>query len=278
MVKHPPPKGGGPLGTAIGSPGSSANDPVAVWGPMVRECPQRVGEARTSQSTESQQDEGSNMDTSETLKEILKSPGLAAFSRIRYVGTLMTEEKQGHFLKALFKVAVEARESGSIDALADLLEEWEAKGLALAGARARAPQVEGIPWASLRVSLRQAKLAIVTTGGFYVEGQKPYETDGPEGLGDWSFRAIPKSVSRDQLRLAHLHYDLSGPRQDPNCVLPLDRFQELEREGVIGRLADANYSFMGYIQRPEQLMSETAPEVARLLKADDVDAVFLTST
>ncbi|MBI3953869.1 MAG: hypothetical protein HY330_05090, partial [Chloroflexi bacterium] len=170
------------------------------------------------------------MDTSEVLKEVLKSPGLAAFSRIRYVGALMTEEEQVRFLKALFSAAVETRESGSVDGLADLLEEWEAKGLALAGARARAPQVEGIPWASLRLPLRQAKLALVTTGGFYLEGQQPYQTDGPEGLGDWSYRPIPKTVPRDQLRVAHLHYDLAGPRQDPNCVFPLDRFRELEQE------------------------------------------------
>lgn len=218
------------------------------------------------------------MDSSEVLKEILKSPALAAFSRIRYVGTLMTAEEQGRFLKALFTTAVEAREKGSMDTLADLLEEWEARGLALAGARARAPQVEGIPWTSLRVPLPQAKVALVTTGGFYVEGQKPYETDGPEGLGDWSYRAIPRATPRDQLRIAHLHYDLSGPRQDVNCVFPLDRFAELEQEGLIGRLAETSYSFMGFIQRPEQLMAETAPEVARLLKADGVDAVFLTAT
>ena len=143
---------------------------------------------------------------------------------------------------------------------------------------ARAPEVGATPWTQLAIPVNQAKFALVTTGGFYVEGQEPFETDGPENQGDWSFRAIPKDTTRDQIHVSHIHYDLSGPREDINCVFPLDRFAELEREGVIGSLADTNYSFMGFIQRPDLLVSETAPEVARRLKEDGVDAVFLTPT
>jgi hypothetical protein len=218
------------------------------------------------------------MDTGEVLKEILAAPRDAAFSRIRYVGTTMGQEEQVQFLRRLFLAAVQAREACSVAALADLLEEWEEKGVTLAGERARTPEVGPTPWSLLRVPVRQAKFALVTTGGFYVEGQEPYQTDGPEGLGDWSFRPIPRDTPRERIRVTHAHYDLSGPRKDINCVFPLDRFVELEREGVIGRLADTNYSFMGYIQRPELLVSETAPEVARRLKAEGVDAAFLTST
>ncbi len=76
----------------------------------------------------------------------------------------------------------------------------------------------------------------------------------------------------------HLHYDLSGPKEDRNCVFPIDRAEELVKDGVIGSLADTYYSFMGFIQEPEILAKETAPEVARLLKADGVDAVVLTAT
>ncbi len=218
------------------------------------------------------------MDTKELLQDILGVPRTAAFSRIRYVGTLMEEEEQAQFLKSLFQAAVEARENGTTDSLADLLEEWEEKGMALAGSRARAPEVDAPPWTALRVPINQAKIALVTTGGFYAEGQEPYETDGPEGLGDWSFRAIPKDTPRNRIKIAHVHYDLSGPQEDINCVFPVDRFAELEQEGVIGELSPTLYSFMGFIQRPDLLMSDTAPEAARRMKAEGVDAVFLTST
>ena len=218
------------------------------------------------------------MELQEVLREVLKHPNTAAFSRIRYVRNIMSEEEQQQFLNGLFVKAVEARESGSADPLWDYLEEWEERGVEMAGQRARAPEVGPPPWATLRVPISQAKLAVVTTGGFYVEGQEPYETDGPENLGGWSFREIPKDTPQEKLKVAHLHYDLSGPREDPNCVFPLDRFIELEREGIIGELADTNYSFMGFIQRPDLLSTETAPDMARRLKADGVDAVLLTST
>ena len=217
-------------------------------------------------------------DNKELLREILRAPGRAAFSRIRYVRSQMSEEEQVQFLQELYVAAVEAREAGSVDALADLLEGWEEEGVARAGAQARALELGETPWTPLSIPINKAKFAVVTTGGFYVEGQQPYETDGPEGQGDWSFRPIPKDTPRDRINVTHLHYDLSGPREDINCVFPLDRFVELEREGVIGELAEVNYSFMGYIQRQDLLMSETAPEVARRLKADGVDAVVLTST
>ena len=126
--------------------------------------------------------------------------------------------------------------------------------------------------------IREAKVALVTTGGFYLKTQEPYETDGPENLGDWSFRAIPRTTPANEMNVTHLHYDLSGPKEDRNCVFPIDRAAELHAEGLIGSLNDTYYSFMGFIQRPEVLASETAPEVARLLKADGVDAAVITAT
>ena len=191
----------------------------------------------------------------------------------------MSEEEQTEFLNGVLVKSVQARETGDLGGIADHLEEWERRAMAVVAARARLPfELDAPPWTPLRVPVSKARFALVTTGGFYVEGQEPYETDGPEGKGDITFRAIPKDVPRDQLRVEHKHYALSGPRQDMNCVFPLDRFVELEREGIIGGLADTNYSFMGYNQIPDRLMAETAPEVARLLKADGVEAVFLTST
>ena len=219
------------------------------------------------------------MDTSELLKAVFRVPGAAAFGRVRSIGGLMSEEEQTEFLNGVLVKSVQARETGDLGGIADHLEEWERRAMAVVAARARLPfELDAPPWTPLRVPVSKARFALVTTGGFYVEGQEPYETDGPENLGDWSFREILKDTPRERLKIAHIHYDLSGPREDPNCVFPLDRFIELEREGIIGGLADTNYSFMGYIQQPDLLSTETAPEVAQRLKADGVNAVLLTST
>ena len=218
------------------------------------------------------------MEIEKILKEIFSHPSKAAFSRIRYIGTLMPESEQAQFLNGLVRLAVESRESGSLDDLLDYLEVWEEKGVALAGIQDQTTPLTTIPWSEFNMPINEAKFALVTTGGLYIDGQEPFETDGPDGLGDWSFRTIPKNSPRSCTKIAHAHYDLSGPLEDINCVFPIDRFIELEHEGLIGKLADTNYSFMGFIKRPDLLSAETAPQVAKQLKSDKVDAVFLTST
>ena len=219
------------------------------------------------------------MDAEELLKEVLAVDREAGFNRVRYIGQLMPEAEQAEFLRGLFVQAVRARESRNAEGLYDFLEAWEEKGMALVAGRARSPiELGATPWTPLRAPVREARLALVTTGGFYLKSQEPYETDGPENLGDWSFRAIPRTASADEMDVAHIHYDLSGPREDRNCVFPIDRAAEMHAEGLIGSLNDTYYSFMGFIQRPELLASETAPEVARRLKADGVDAAVITAT
>jgi D-proline reductase (dithiol) PrdB len=219
------------------------------------------------------------MESEELLKDLLAIPREAAFNRVRYIGAMMGEEEQIEFIKGLFAKAVESREAKNPDALFDFLETWEEKGMALSATRAKAPfELGAAPWSPLNVPISKAKVALVTTGGFYVSGDEPFITDGPDNKGDYSFRAIPRTTPADKLEVFHLHYDLSGPKEDRNCVFPIDRAEELVKDGVIGSLADTYYSFMGFIQEPEILAKETAPEVARLLKTDGVDAVVLTAT
>ncbi|MBI2861927.1 MAG: hypothetical protein HYX89_03810, partial [Chloroflexi bacterium] len=49
-------------------------------------------------------------------------------------------------------------------------------------------------------------------------------------------------------------------------------------DGVIGEFAEVNYGFMGFIPKPQGLIEETAPEVARRLKEAKVDAVIIGTT
>ena len=219
------------------------------------------------------------MDAEELLKDVLAVTRDAGFNRVRYIGQLMSQEEQGEFLKGLFNQAVLAREAGNAEALYDYLEAWEEKGMAIVHSRAQSPiELDETPWTPLAKPIRDARLALVTTGGFHLKTQEPYETDGPENLGDWSYRAIPRIAAADEMDVAHIHYDLSGPRADRNCVFPIDRAAEMHAEGLIGSLNDTYYSFMGFIQKPDLLASETAPEVARLLKNDGVDAAVITAT
>jgi D-proline reductase (dithiol) PrdB len=66
--------------------------------------------------------------------------------------------------------------------------------------------------------------------------------------------------------------------RDMNIVFPVERLREFEKEGIIGRLADIHYGFMGHIvgTHIDTLITVTAPDVAERLKTDDVDIVLLT--
>jgi len=138
--------------------------------------------------------------------------------------------------------------------------------------------VEGrdIPWAPLTKPLPGSVLALVTTAGVHCKSHEPFDMDDPDG--DPSFRAIPTDIRNGDLTITHKYYDHSDADRDINVVLPIDRMRELVAEKRIGGLAPVAYGFMGHIDGPHvrTLTENTAPAVARRLKADRADAVLLT--
>lgn len=130
--------------------------------------------------------------------------------------------------------------------------------------------------APLHKELNQCRVALITTAGLHLQEQTPYD-DRMIG-GDCSYREIPNTIETQVLALGHRSkaFDSSGTESDINLVLPLDRFRELEAEGKIGSLNHRHFSFMGSITKPKPLIEKTAPKVAQMLKADDVDVAFLT--
>ncbi len=207
------------------------------------------------------------------LKDLLQNPGTAAFSRSKYLPRLASDEQMAEFINGLFIAATESKYSGDWEQLSEYLDRWDDIGIGLQFDGLSVPEFDDIPWATLIKPLDQCKLALVTTGGVFVEGQTPYtEADDP------SSREISIKTAREHFKIWHPGYDHGPAEEDINCVFPIDRFKELEAEGVIGGLAETSYSFMGLIRTTEPLINETTPNVARRLKEDGVDAVFLAST
>jgi D-proline reductase (dithiol) PrdB len=132
---------------------------------------------------------------------------------------------------------------------------------------------DGVPWTPYAGRLSEQTVALVTSGGLYLKDrQAPFNTESIHG--DPSFREIPRTARQEEFGIAHIHYDHSLAEQDINVVLPLQRFIELEEEGIVGRLAETHYSF-SYVNDVEPLVRRTAPEVIRRLKAERVDILFL---
>jgi D-proline reductase (dithiol) PrdB len=136
--------------------------------------------------------------------------------------------------------------------------------------------VDWRPGAYLAKPLSEAVIAVVTTAAFYLPTQPAFD-EGIRG-GDWSFREIPVDAELGLLGIAHKSdaFDHRGIEADKNLALPLDRLREMEAAGEIGGVARVHYSFMGSVTAPGRLMSESAPEVARRLQEQQVDAVVLT--
>ncbi len=137
-------------------------------------------------------------------------------------------------------------------------------------------KVDWRPGARLKKPLRETRVAVVTTAAYFRPDQPPFDTSIRGG--DYSYRVIPLDTDLSTLRMAHKShaFDIRGIASDKNLALPLDRLKSLAEEGVIGSVAPRHFSFMGSIMAPGRLIANTAPEVARMLLEDAVDAVLLT--
>jgi D-proline reductase (dithiol) PrdB len=136
-------------------------------------------------------------------------------------------------------------------------------------------RIDPIPWTPLRRPLAESRVALVTSAGFVLPGQEPFD-DEIRG-GDASFREIPSDADVASLIETHRSqsFDHTGVQSDPNLAFPLDRFRELAANGRIGSLNHRHISFMGSITAPGRLLRDTAPEAARRLAADGVEAALL---
>jgi D-proline reductase (dithiol) PrdB len=126
-------------------------------------------------------------------------------------------------------------------------------------------------WVAPTKPLSAQRVALLTTAGLH------FRDDATFGLADASFRALPGEADPAELVTSHssANFDRTGFQDDVNVVFPLDRFRELERDGVIGSLADVHYSFMGAGLEPDAYEASVGT-VAASLARDRVDSVFLT--
>jgi len=135
-----------------------------------------------------------------------------------------------------------------------------------------------IPWTPLPKPLSECNVALLSSAGIALKDDQPFDQEGERQnpwWGDPTYRILPKTAAEKDVRLYHLHVDPSYAEQDLNCLFPLQRLQEMEDSGRIGRMSERHYSIMGYILKPERLLQETVPAIIRNLKEDMADVVVL---
>ena len=127
-----------------------------------------------------------------------------------------------------------------------------------------------VPWTPITKPLARCRVALVASGGVYVEGQQPFHFRD-----DASIRLVPADTAMDRLRVAHFGYPTSDAEKDPNCVFPLERLREMVADGTIGGLAPSAVTFMGGIYSQRRVMEELVPAVLEKVKQHNVDLCYI---
>ncbi len=139
-------------------------------------------------------------------------------------------------------------------------------------------QPRPIPWTPLRKPLSECTVALLSSAGIALKTDKPFDQEGERKnpwWGDPSYRVIPAGATERDVKLYHLHIDPEYAERDLDCLFPLQRLAELAATGEVGKVAPRHYSVMGYLLRPERLLSESVPAMIETMREDRVDAVIL---
>lgn len=136
-------------------------------------------------------------------------------------------------------------------------------------------RIDPVPWSPLAKKLAECRLALISSAGFVLPEQPPFD-ETIKG-GDVSFREIPGNTNVSSLIETHRSdsFDHSGINADPNLAFPIDRVRELAERGGIGSINRRHLSFMGSITAPGRLIKDSAPAMASLLREDGVDVALL---
>jgi D-proline reductase (dithiol) PrdB len=135
-----------------------------------------------------------------------------------------------------------------------------------------------VPWTPLHKPLSECTVSLLSSAGIALKTDQPFDQDRERKnpwWGDPTYRVLPKTATREDVKLYHLHIDPTYAEQDLNCLFPLQHLQTMEDTGRIGRMGPRHYSIMGYILKPEILLQETVPALIRDLKEDFADVVVL---
>jgi D-proline reductase (dithiol) PrdB len=122
------------------------------------------------------------------------------------------------------------------------------------------------PWTPLAKPIRECRVALVSSGGFYTKDQPPFVENDP------SFRLVPVETRREDLRIYHHGYRDDDADRDPNCVFPIERLRELGAAGEIGSVAEAAVSFVTFYSARRDV--ERAGRIAAELRRMEVDAAL----
>ena len=142
------------------------------------------------------------------------------------------------------------------------------------------PGEEAPVWAPFAKRLADARIALLTSAGLYVNRTQPsfdleHEQTHPD-WGDPSWRSIPATAGPSDVGVAHLHINDEDLLADPAIALPAQLLEGLASLSVIGSAAAEHLSVMGYQDRSlEGWRDKTVHEIVAHLRDQAVDGLIL---
>ena len=139
------------------------------------------------------------------------------------------------------------------------------------------PDFDRVEPAAPLADLKNATIAVVTTGGIVPQGNPDrIESSSATKYGKYSIKGMDHLDKADFMTI-HGGYDRAFVTEDPDLVVPLDVLRKMEKEGKFAKLYDDFFTTTGTgtATGNAKVFGE---EIVKQLQADGVDAVILTST
>jgi len=195
----------------------------------------------------------------------------------------LTDEQAAEFFQGLLSKLIEAYDSGDPAPIYEHIRQGQVLSYAQ---EARAVFDDG-PFTPLTEPLSATRLMLLTSSGHFVRGDDPKPL-GQENMTQAqaenqiksflkeapTLSAIPTDTPAGKIEVRHGGYDVRGAKLDPGVVLPLQQLIKLAVEGVVAKIVDPVFSFVGACSQV-RLQKTTGPEWISCFQGMGVDAALL---
>ncbi len=131
---------------------------------------------------------------------------------------------------------------------------------------------KNLAWTPFEAKLIDSKIAFISLCGAYLKSGKPFTRESQES--NYTYRSIDINFDRADLAFCALDWETSELQQDINVVLPIDRLVLLQKEGLIGKVNENFYSFLG-VNDERELLDKAIKKLVKQLKSDDCVGVLI---
>lgn len=139
------------------------------------------------------------------------------------------------------------------------------------------PKFDRVPPNPPVTDMSKIKVAMITSGGIVPQGNPDHiESSSATKYGVYSIEGMNQLDKKDFMTI-HGGYDRAFVTENPNLVVPLDVMRDMEKEGVIGELANYFITTTGTGTSTGNAKG-FGEDFVKKLKEDGVGAVVLTST